>query len=623
MAGTTAAAQQADSSRYQLQTVNVFGKPAEVYAAGSRVVTLDSSYLSIYSGSSLAEALQTRTPLYFKTYGASGISSVSFRGTNASQTAVLWNGLNIALPTLGQSDFATLPLSGIGEVSVQHGAAAATYGSGAIGGAVLLSSPTYGRKGLSSELQQEAGSFVRYFSNGSISYRDEKVTIGTSAYHRTAENNFKYSDLSRFGAPERRQEHASQKVYGFTQDLAWHITPKTNIALHSWYTYADRNLQPAMGSAHNNAKQEDENLRLLTELTHSSRFGQSSIKVAYFKDYLKYTDNSNNSVADVHTYQLQAEQTYNQGKNWSLRGGLNLQQFQAENDGYAGEKEETRTSLFALFRYDPLDILDLSLNLRQTLVKGYNPVPTPALGFNLKFYQQQHHQLSLKGNVSGSYRIPTLNDRFWTGAGNPELKPEQGWSYEGGLRHLYVLGNELLLETEATYYHMLIDDWIQWAPSSAGTWVPSNLQKVRSRGVELSSSLSAKIGDVNLKGTAGYTYTSSEQVEAYIGEGETGKQLMYVPLHKAILSAEANYSGWSLLGNLNYTGLRYTTNSETSSLDDFLLLNLALSKKIQLRQNTLILTLRSDNATNSVYQTMAYRAMPPRGYTFSLRFIIP
>ncbi|GAB3827009.1 hypothetical protein GCM10028895_38730 [Pontibacter rugosus] len=78
-----------------------------------------------------------------------------------------------------------------------------------------------------------------------------------------------------------------------------------------------------------------------------------------------------------------------------------------------------------------------------------------------------------------------------------------------------------------------------------------------------------------------------------------------------------------MLGNINYTGLRYTSNSEANSLDSFLLLNLAVSKELQLGQSKLQLALRADNVTDSDYQTMAYRAMPPRGYTLSLRFIIP
>ncbi|SFG92284.1 TonB-dependent receptor plug domain-containing protein [Pontibacter chinhatensis] len=619
-----AAMAQQDTTQHQLRTVEVFGKPAEVYAAGSRVVQLDSAFLSTYSSGSLAEALQARTPLYFKTYGASGSSTVAFRGTNASQTAVLWNGLHIASPTLGQADFSVLPLSGIGEVAVQHGSAAATYGSGAIGGAVLLNSPKYNTQGLGGDVKLETGSFGRYFGSGSLGYGSKNFSYALSAYGHLAENSFKYKDLSRFGTPEVRQEHAQVQQHGLTQDLNWHISPSTALSLHGWYTFSDRELQPAMGSVNANARQLDKSLRLMADLQHQSRLGQTDVKLAYFNDLLHYTDNSTDSEANVETYQLQAEQTYTYGERWSLRGGINLQHFVARNDGYASQQEESRASLFALFRYDPVQPLQLTLNLRQALVENYNPPLTPALGFNWKFFNSNLHQVSLKGNASGSYRVPTLNDRFWAGAGNPDLKPEQGWNYELGLRHVLVQGNTFLLETEVTGYYMLIDDWIQWAPNHTGLWRPTNLQKVKSEGLELSTTATATLGELKLSSTAGYTYTSSVQAKVYEGSGsDQGKQLMYVPRHKGLLAAEAKYKNWSLLGNLNYTGLRYTSNSETSHLDSFMLLNLALSRRLQLGSNTLLLTLRSDNLTNAAYQTMAYRAMPPRGYTFSLRFIIP
>ncbi|MEJ8801035.1 TonB-dependent receptor plug domain-containing protein [Pontibacter sp. H249] len=617
------AQQQPDAAGHQLRTIEVFGKPAEVYAAGSRVVQLDSSYLSTYASGSLAQVLQAHTPLYFKTYGASGISTVAFRGTNASQTAVLWNGLNISSPTLGLTDFSTLPVSGFGNVAVQQGAAGATYGSGAIGGAVLLNSSIHKSKGLAADLQTEAGSFGRYFGSGSIKYGSHKIQANTSLYVGEAANNFKYVDVTQFQPQEVRQENAALEQYGVTQDLAWQLSSKTKLALHGWYTLMDREVQPAMGSAANNAKQQDKNLRLMAELEHDSRWGQTELKAAYFNDYLHYTNNSTNSVADVNTYQLQAEQTYTRGNHWSLRGGINLQHFTAENGGYAGEQQENRASAFALLRYDPTAALKLSLNLRQAFVEGYNPKPTPAFGFDWKFYNDNINQLSLKGNVAGSYRVPTLNDRFWLGAGNPDLKPEQGWSYESGLRHLFILGNSFLLASELTGYSMLVDNWIQWSPDADGRWRPVNLFRVHSKGIEASTKATATIGEAKLAVTAGYTYTSSEQAEVYEGSGDKGKQLMYVPHHKAILSTEVNYKGWSALGGLNYTGLRYTNNSESNYLDDFILVDVALSKRLQLKQQIIVLTLRSDNVTNTDYQTMAYHAMPPRGYTFSLRLIIP
>lgn len=614
---------QADTAMHQLKGVEIFGKPAEVYAVGSRVSSIDSSYLHHHASGSLANALQALTPLYLKSYGASGISSVSFRGTNASQTAVLWNGLNISSPTLGQTDFSTLPVSSFGEVAIQYGSAGANYGNGAIGGAVLLNSPVYSDKGWGAAIHTEAGSFGHYFGSGRIHYGNQKLQANAGAYYRQAANNFKYRDLTQFQTPEVRQHNASAASYGFTQNITWHVKPATKIAFHNWYTSADREVQPAMGSAANDAKLQDTNLRLMATLEHSSNWGETNIKAAYFNDFLRYTNTSVNSVSDVTTYQLQTEQTYSQGKQWSLHGGINLQHFIAENDGYAGTQKESRASAFALFRYDPVETLKLSFNLRQAFIEGYNPNPTPSIGLEWKFYNHPIHRIFLKGNTAGSYRVPTLNDRFWVGSGNPDLKPEHGWNFESGLLHQFTPGNNFHLSSEITAYYMLIDDWIQWRPDDAGRWRPVNLMQVISKGIEAHTKATFETKKTKLSTMLAYTYTSSEQTKVYEGTGDRGKQLMYVPRHKAIFTTEMAYQGWSFLSNLNYTGIRYTNNSESGFLNSFLLLDVALSKKMQLQKNTVIFSLRSDNATNVVYQTMAFHAMPPRGYTFSFNLIIP
>lgn len=621
MAPATVAQQ--DTTQYQLRTVEVFGKPAEVFATGSRVSSLDSSFLQTFTSGSLADVLQARTPIFLKTYGASGISTPTFRGTSASHTAVLWNGLNVGSPALGQSDFATLPLNSLGGVSVQHGAAGATYGSGAIGGAVLLNSPTYDRaKGFGAELQQEIGSFGRYFTSIGTHYSGAKVSVGLSGHRLAAENNFPYPDYGRFGAPTRRQEQARVEQHSFTQDLAWQLSNSTRLALHGWYTYAEREVAPALGAANNNARQLDENLRLMADFGHNSNWGETSVKAALFSDYLRYTDNSNYSVTDINTYQLQVEQTYTYARRWSLRGGVNLQHFAADVQGYGGRVNEDRSAAFLLFRFDPSRRLELSLNLRQAFVKGYNPTPAPTLGANWLALQQDRHRLYLKGNISGSYRVPTLNERFWQPGGNPDIKPEQGWSFESGLRHVFTSGT-LQIESEATLYRMLVDNWVQWMPTELGYWSPRNLQKVRSQGMELSSRASQKFGAWAVVASAGYTYTASEQVKAYEGASALYRQLAHVPLHKAQLSSEVMFRSWSFLGTITHNGLRYTSNNNTGSLPAYTLLSLALNKKFTVGQYKLIGTLRSDNATNTGYYVMENMPMPPRSFAASLRFIIP
>src|SRR5688572_6926564 len=101
-----------------LKEVSVFGLPVTSYATGSKV-------LQVKSGeevATLSDKLIDETSFYLKTYGNNQLSTITIRGTTASQTAVLWNGININSPTLGQTDFSLIPLFLFDDVSVQYGA---------------------------------------------------------------------------------------------------------------------------------------------------------------------------------------------------------------------------------------------------------------------------------------------------------------------------------------------------------------------------------------------------------------------------------------------------------------------------------------------------------------------
>jgi vitamin B12 transporter len=91
---------QQDTSLYQLRTVEVFGKPAEVFASGSRVSTLDSSFVKTYTSGSLADVLQARTPVFLKTYGPAAFPhppsearvppTPLYFGTGSTLVSLLW-----------------------------------------------------------------------------------------------------------------------------------------------------------------------------------------------------------------------------------------------------------------------------------------------------------------------------------------------------------------------------------------------------------------------------------------------------------------------------------------------------------------------------------------------------
>ena len=86
----------------------------------------------------LAYLLSKQTPIYIKSSGPGGLSTISIRGAGASHTQLYWNGISINSPTLGQLDLATLPVAFIDHAEIHLGASSVVDGSGGLGGAIQL-----------------------------------------------------------------------------------------------------------------------------------------------------------------------------------------------------------------------------------------------------------------------------------------------------------------------------------------------------------------------------------------------------------------------------------------------------------------------------------------------------
>lgn len=629
----TASAQTSDSTAIlTLDEVKVFGSRPKQFAVGSRISSIDSSTIRKHNAGSLADLLQLRTPLHIKSYGQGMLSTVAFRGTAAEHTAVLWNGFNINLPTLGLTDFSTIPLSTVSSVDVQHGNAGALYGTGAIGGAVIINNAFSWNKGWHISLQQDAGSFGTYFSNIQGSYSTGSLFLQTQLYRLSARNDFvlyspKYRGTNRFfdfrpaEQTHGRLQNAGIEQQGIKQDIGLKLGSRTELSASGWLSHNDRQVQASWGAAHNEARREDVNLRLTTELNHMSLAGKTSVRAAYFNDVLNYSSKVVHSASKVQTLQSQVEHEVTVLDELKLKAGAEIQHFAAQVAGYGAAVTENRAAAFFLARYNPHQNLNLSLNMRQAFVEGYHPPFTPSIGVNLFLLQQQNHQLSLKGNVSKGYRVPTLNERFWQPGGNPGIKPESSKNFEGGMAYT-MTADQLSFNSEVSLYTMQVHNWIQWQPQQAGYWAPVNLLQVHSRGIEYTNKLTYTGKEYTASLGATYAYSRVTEEKGLQGqEVKQERQLYYVPRHTGGLWTELNYRKW--FGNINvrYTGARLIAGPR-EELPSFILVNFRAGHTFNVYGQQLQLFGNIDNLMNHIYENMENMVMPPRSYSVSLKINI-
>ena len=617
---------------HRLAGVSVRAVGPERFATGSRHYEADSATLSQYRNGTVAELLQERTPLYIKNYGPGQLASISIRGTSAQQTAVLWNGLNIMLPTLGQNDFALLPVGANTRLAVQPGPAAALYGSGAIGGAVLLSTAPDWRPGLRGSAQADAGSFGLRGGSMEVSAASAAVAVRVAASYRQALNNYPYT-TQEFGGPVRRMlaGAALRHQWSLAPEVALRLGAAGQLTASAWFTDTDREVQPAATGTNRHAQQLDQSRRLVLSYRHqASARAQWLVRAAAFEDVLNYHDISLISDSRVRTTQGQAEYTAAVGARGSLRVGAEVQHFSTTFREYASPlTTENRAAAFALLRYDPHPGLRLTANLRQAALPQGNPLtPTAGLEWDLwpnglptdSLIHSFNQVLTLKASAARSYRAPTLNERFFNPGGNPNLRPEIGLGYEAGLLHRARLAPRTTLQTELTGYRQLVDDWVQWTPGPEGYWRPRNLRQVLTQGLEASTVLTLRRGAHRLGARAAYAFTQARTRRATADDPvPVGQPLPYVPTHTGTLGLDYAWHAWRVTAATSATSYRYTDATAQAFLPGYGLLGGSVGYALRLGGAEALLLLQGTNLLNHAYESYEGRPAPPRALSVSLR----
>ncbi|MEQ9581842.1 MAG: TonB-dependent receptor, partial [Arenibacter sp.] len=161
------------------------------FSKGTKVRVVNDS-VQQKSGTSLTDLLRYNSAIYFKENGYGMVSSASFRGTNAQQTAVVWNGININSQLTGQTDFNTLIPANYGDVVVRSGGGSVQYGSGAVGGTILLNDSFRFNDSWKNSLQTSYGSFNTSKLAFNTSHGTEQTTFHIGINHIASDNDYKY-----------------------------------------------------------------------------------------------------------------------------------------------------------------------------------------------------------------------------------------------------------------------------------------------------------------------------------------------------------------------------------------------------------------------------------------------
>ena len=614
---TTAFAQR---DTIMLEPVTVVGFAPERFMAGLKIQRLDSATLRQFRFQSIGDLLAFNTPLAFKNYGPGRLNTVSFRGTSAQHTAVLWNGLNINQPNLGQTDFSTLPVAGFERLSVQYGASASAVGTDAVGGSILLESSGIQPTGIRLLVGRRQASFGNQQTQAGASYGTEigkkwHFSGKTLYYDGRMKNKYPYTERSGY-----YMEPSVAEQRGFVQDLILAGKKGRQLSAHLWLTDNGSTLTP-----------ENPDARQLTR-TQSRRAlvhyqtPTWTWRTAFTRDLIDFgagdysqLDHTATDRFLTHLEKEMAWQLGEAGAKVSLRVGGEVAHYRTRVDDYtAAFISENRADLFALSRCQFGPRWLVSANVRQAFVTRFDPPLTPSLGAEYRLLNGPKYHLTAKGSVSRSYRVPTLNERYWKVLGNPEIRPESGLNKEMGLEAKWHPAESQQVTASLTAYHNRVDDWTYWNPDR--NYRVENLQLVVARGVEAQAQWRAIFPNWQTGTTLGYALNRSSQERVYNAYADdiVGKQLVYVPVHQGTFNAYAQRGVFRFTTQVRGQTRSFTTFDNSNDLPGYVLVNLLAEVTGQRGHWRADLQAQANNIFDALYLNVGRNAMPGRSFSLNL-----
>lgn len=565
-------------------------------------------------GMSLADLMQRHSTAFIRQYGPGMLASPGLRGTGSAHTALVWNGFNLQSSMNGQLDLSLIPAMLFSGFTVSEGASNTRWGSGAIGGVIALNQEM--PIGLSVHL--EGGSFQYRNLGLSAGWKLGKTRFIVAMQHSGAENNFRFRNTAVAGYPYQFQQNSRWKTGGLQMQVQHRIGKGQSLELAFWLQEANRHIPPIMSIPMAVAKQFDNTLRSAATWKLQKNTWQLSLRAGYFRESITFNDSLTHihSGNTAHTGNAELEYLRYIGTRHTFQLGAFAGSSKAYSPGYNHQwATQQRMALFALWKsWLMLDKLNFHAGLRKEWANVADGPLTPSAG--LQWFASQI--LVFNTQVSGTYRIPTLNDLYWMPGGNVNLLPEQGWAAEFNFRIGDALRKEGL-HFDAGIFQNRIQNWIVWVPSSL-FWTPHNVHTVESKGIQSRLSTNYRLGKARLLSSHGVQWVDASPVKTSNPDVfKTNRQLIYLPRHTQLHTLGLKFKRLFMELQATYTGLRYTSSDNSSSLPAFWLLNMHLEYSMKIKQHDFHVFARINNILGEEYQVLSWRPMPLQNAQLGVR----
>ncbi|HZY62551.1 MAG TPA: TonB-dependent receptor [Edaphobacter sp.] len=467
--GFGASAQQKPAPVAQTVTVTTTIEPIPLSESNRSVQTLDTRQQPLlfnsvvdYLGQDSSLNLQSRAPAGVQT-------DLSIRGTTFEQSLLLLNGLRINDPETAHLNLdIPVPLAAVSRIEVLHGSGSTFYGSDAIGGAVNLitAQPAASPAGNRFSLTAKAGG--GNFSSTEQAFRADYATKLISAELSGSRDTSGGFIADRNYASNAISAETWLNLKPGTMDILLAMSDRPYGANRFYGPYPSWERTKAWFAA---IQQQ------LGQHTAAS-FGYRR----HTDQFILFVNNpsiyENNHITTA--WQSALRRVDQLAANATLSYGL-----EANGDGIhstnLGRHARNQGAGYANLSLPALGRFSLSVGAREEIFSGGDSVfsPNVAAAFTLT------RTLRLRASAGHGFRLPTYLDLYYsdpTTIGNPNLKPESSWNYEGGFDWTPASGR---FDLTATGFSLNQKDGIDYSKYSlTEPWQAVNVGNFNYNGVE-------------------------------------------------------------------------------------------------------------------------------------------
>jgi outer membrane receptor protein involved in Fe transport len=422
----------AGESVQALDTVTVTAErfPVKEKESHRFVTVVTAEELKQTGADNLVDAMRRKGGLGYKAFGPLGIShggmssKLTIRGVEDGEL-VLINGAPIQGATGHTYDLDAIPIDQVERVEILKGSASTLYGADAMTGVINIIT-----KSPAAESQTTIGVAFgsQAYHNHTLSYASPILNIGVNYRHLGDQE-----DISRNFSNNYHYDSDALDRYG----LNLNVHPTGNVFIDYLGSYSKTGFKKVYADGDPYEGTDQEHYKHFADL----RYETSNFKAKAFGTYdemqrLEYTaddpedKNKNYNTGAAADYRFQRF-----GLQWEA--GADFVHRASDYSNY-GSHDRNDYSIFLQLKKEALSRLNFTLGAREQFIDGESGTRDydrflPSFGATW----QATENLNIFANAGKAFRAPTFNQLYYESTwllGNPDLGPEEGWTYELGAK---------------------------------------------------------------------------------------------------------------------------------------------------------------------------------------------